>query len=271
MFFVLKVFLAEDEVIVREALRDSIPWESCGFLFSGEASDGETALEMVRTIRPDLVLTDIRMPFMDGLTFARHVREELPETKIIFISGYDDFEYARQAIEMQADQYLLKPVTRTKLIEALKTTRARIEEEQHRRALLLQLTQEESTVQPDTPFEKTGSGEIVEDALRYIDAHFCEEDISLHAVAKAVNVSANYLSAVFGQRVGSSFVEYLTEKRIRQAKQLLRQTNKRSGEIAFAVGYRDPRYFSSVFKKQQGCTPSEYRSGEGKTHEEPVP
>ena len=265
----LKVFLAEDEVIVREALRDSIPWETCGFTFSGEAPDGETALEMVRSIHPDLILTDIKMPFMDGLTFARHVREELPETKIIFISGYDDFEYARQAIEVQADQYLLKPVTRAELVSALGKARERIEEEQHRRSLLEQLAQGSGESMLEAPSGKSGGGEIVEDALRYIDAHYCEESISLNTVAKAINVSANYLSAVFSQRVGSSFIEYLTGKRIQKAKQLLRQTDRRSGEIAFTVGYRDPRYFSSVFKKQQGCTPSEYRSREGDTNEVP--
>ena len=108
----LKVFLAEDEVIIREALRDSIPWEQHGFIFAGEASDGEMALEMVRTLKPDVVITDIRMPFMDGLTFSRYVSEELPDTKIIIISGYDDFEYARQAVELHADRFLLKPPRR---------------------------------------------------------------------------------------------------------------------------------------------------------------
>ena len=110
------------------------------------------------------------------------------------------------------------------------------------------------------------SGGIVESALQYIDQNYSDENISLNAVAMAINVSTNYLSAVFSQKMGRSFVEYLTQKRMSHAKQLLRQTSKRTSEIAADVGYRDPRYFSFVFKKTQGCTPREFRSGEQERH-----
>ena len=93
----IKVFIVEDESIVREGIRDMIPWEQYGFVFSGEASDGEVALPMVRRIRPDILITDIKMPFMDGLSLSRLVNRELPDTRIIILSGYDDFEYAQQA------------------------------------------------------------------------------------------------------------------------------------------------------------------------------
>jgi len=106
------------------------------------------------------------------------------------------------------------------------------------------------------------SSDIIESALRHIDRHYTEESISLNSVAQAINISANYLSALFSQKMGVSFVEYLTQKRMNRAKQLLRQTDKRSGEIAYEVGYKDPRYFSFVFKKTQGCTPRSYRTGE---------
>ena len=105
------------------------------------------------------------------------------------------------------------------------------------------------------------TGDIVRDALRYIDENYTDGNISLNSVAQAINISANYLSAMFSQKMGVSFVEYLTQKRMARARQLLRQTGKRSGEIASEVGYRDPRYFSFVFKKTQGCTPKAYRTG----------
>jgi len=107
------------------------------------------------------------------------------------------------------------------------------------------------------------STDIIDSALRHIDKYYADENISLNSVAQAINISANYLSALFSQKTGVSFVEYLTQKRMARAKQLLRQTDKRSGEIAYEVGYKDPRYFSFVFKKTQGCTPSSYRMGEG--------
>lgn len=527
----LKVFLAEDERVVREGLRDMIPWEQYGFVFAGEASDGEMALPLVRKIKPDVLITDIKMPFMDGLAFSRLVSKELPGTKIIILSGYDDFSYAQQAIELHVDQYLLKPITRASMIQALEQTKAHIEEERdqedYRRRFIresqeyehyarrvffeklisgqlrvpeiyeqasrleLELDAEEYnivlfTLQPmesatayseqsaalqdnllqgflqfpdflvfrgsalsyavllkgskgqlgtltqrcveliqqrctgaetlmdwyvaaGTPTERLSSlphcysaanhalayrhllpnthilktemaersgklsaysavdqgrldpmliqgfiqngleteiedftneffdglgdacdslmfrhylllsarinalaaaeklglergelakrlpqpeldaplalreyftqvlrcavamrdeesirqsGGIVDSAIEYIDHHFTEENISLNTVARAINVSTNYLSAMFSQKMGQSFVEYLTQKRMTRAKQLLRQSGKRSGEVAAEVGYRDPRYFSFVFKKTQGCTPREYRAGE---------
>ena len=529
----LKVFLTEDESIVREGLRDMIPWEQHGFIFVGEASDGEMALPMVRRLKPDILITDIKMPFMDGLAFSRMVSRELPETKIIILSGYDDFDYARQAIELHVDQYLLKPITKANMIKALELTKKRIEEEREQKDYLRRFTREtqeyerfsrrvffeklvggimsvqeiyeqaekleieldadnynivlfslqpqntltaysetcallqeeliqqllrfpdlllfrcnllsyailvkghsgnlkeitnrcvdsirricESSSQPIDWYVAIGSptsrlsgipqcyatanhilayrhllprqhvltaemvernGEeagnydvvdsgkldpmvlrnfiqkgmeseiedfvleflgnlgdaidsmmfrhylllsarvnaiaaiqdlglgqeelterlpvpemdcsatelkhyfkevlksaltvrdeesqkqnnsLVDSALQYIDQNYSDENISLNGVAKAINISTNYLSAVFSQKMGVSFVEYLTQKRMTRAKQLLRQSNKRSGEIAFEVGYKDPRYFSFVFKKTQGCTPREYRAGE---------
>ena len=102
---------------------------------------------------------------------------------------------------------------------------------------------------------------IIENAIKFIDQNYSDESISLNVVAKAINISANYLSAVFSQKMGISFVEYLTQKRMEKAKYLLRNTAKRSGEIAYEVGYKDPRYFSFVFKKTQQCTPRDYRAG----------
>ncbi len=529
----LKVFLTEDESIVREGLRDMIPWEQQGFTFVGEASDGEMALPMVRRLKPDILITDIKMPFMDGLAFSRLVSRELPDTKIIILSGYDDFDYARQAIELHVDQYLLKPITKANMIKALEQTKKRIEEEREQKDYLRRFSREAQeyesysrrlffdklvsgamsvqeiyeqaeklgieldaenynmllfTLQPqnapmayseacalmqeeliqyflrfpdlllfrcnlmsyavlvkgnagkldaltrrcadsikerceagsqpvdwyvaignptarlsglpqcyaevnhalayrhlmprqhiltvemverggdengnydvvdtgkldpmvlrnfvqkgleseiddfiseffsnlgdaadsmmfrhylllsarvnavaaiqalglnqeeltkrlpapemdcssqelkeyfrkvlsvavrarDEESQKQNSG-LVESAIHYIDQNYTDDAISLNSVAKAINISTNYLSAIFSQKMGVSFVEYLTQKRMTRAKQLLRQSSKRSGEIAFEVGYKDPRYFSFVFKKTQGCTPREYRAGE---------
>ena len=119
----LKVFLVEDETLIREGLRDRIPWEQYGFRFVGEAGDGEMALPLIRKTRPDVIITDIKMPFMDGLELSRIVKEEFPKTKILIVSGYDDFEYAREALTIGVDQYILKPVTRMnirKVFEELK-------------------------------------------------------------------------------------------------------------------------------------------------------
>ncbi len=129
----LKVFLAEDESVVRESIRDNMPWEECGFELIGDAGDGEIALSMMRKNPPDLLITDIKMPFMDGLTLCHIAGAEFPAMKKIIMSGYDDFEFARRAIQEGVDQFLTKPITRRTMKQALLEIREKLnaEQEQH--------------------------------------------------------------------------------------------------------------------------------------------
>ena len=537
----LKVFLVEDESIVREGLKNNIPWQEYGYQFMGEASDGEMALPMIRKIRPDVLITDIKMPFMDGLALSQIVTQEIPDIKIIIISGYDEFEYAQRAIRVGVEQYLLKPVTRGALRKVLLEIREKIETEQEQKsyldtfqnemkeyeeysrrnflekvfggALSVQQIYEEAAnislelggpcynivllslqvkrqnpeammrepegfdrvkealfryfmrfpeylvfrwnislygvlirgeaeqmeemkkrcltnivkicseeefsmewhaavgepverlsllpecytkvnhilahrffnpqqhiltekdaqeflpgkdiksfesldsakvnpeiirgflregkqeeiedfingylagvkealesrlfrdylllnvrfttvnymemlgisqqeVLPESDHEKMrevsiNSGDIydymqelleralmlrdresenqgkrvLKKGLEYIEENFSEDSLSLNSVAGAIGVSGNYFSSVFSQEMQMTFIEYVTKKRMEKAKKLLRQTDKHSGEIAAEVGYKDPHYFSFVFKKTVGCTPREYRNG----------
>ena len=534
----LKVFLVEDESVVREGLRDKIPWEQYGYRFVGEAADGEMALPLIRKTRPDVLITDIKMPFMDGLSLSKIVSEEFPKMKIAIISGYDDFEYAREAIEVGVDQYLLKPITRMNLRKVLLELKGKIEQDMEQEDYQIQLQNElheyeqfsrrrffekvlggeiplrdiyeeanklairldapcynllflyiqekgntvsggkmEHFVQkqeevlhyflrrpqytlfrwnvnsygvliqsepeqmealtekallhirrvcePETgqidwyaaagnPVERLSmlpvcyhgvnhyfayrfilpnqhilteaslenhlsnqeeknidkvdsnkmSPEVILDflsrgnqneiqdfvqsylsglhealesmmfrdyvvlnirfailsyvesigvpkekyfeqigeyashihikpkevfdyftvslqaavsirdeksnvqnrrtlvkALDYIDQNYTEESLSLSSVACAVGVSANYLSSIFSQNMQKTITEYITEKRMEKAKRLLRNTDQSSGKIALEVGYKDPHYFSFVFRKSQGCSPREYRNG----------
>lgn len=529
----LKVFLVEDETVIREGLRDKIPWEEYGYKFVGEAADGEIALPLIRKTRPDVLITDIKMPFMDGLSLSKIVSVEFPKMRIIIISGYDDFDYARQAIEVGVGQYLLKPITKQTMRKALLELKEKIEldmekndyqvqfqnemheyEQFSRRhffekvlegelsvkdiydeasKLSIEITascynllffylQEKSAelsrdemekfsrkqdeilhyflrnpqyilfswnvncygvlikseqsqmaeftehcldkikqiclheeeyliwyvavgnpverlsmlpecyqtvnhyfayrfITPDlhiltgtslsnylstheeTNIEKVDSSkmnqEIIRDflsrgnssevhdfvesylrgikealqsrmfrdyvilnirfttiayiesigatgqeimnsqdmnmkpaevfdyfvdmlesaisirdkeidyqsrkmlrrALEYIEENYDKETLSLNSVAGQVKVSANYFSAIFSQSMQKTFIEYVTGKRMEKAKKLLRSTDHSSNQIAMEVGYKDPHYFSFVFKKTQGCNPREYRTG----------
>lgn len=537
----LKVFLVEDETIIREGLRDIIPWQQYGYVLVGDAGDGEQALPMIRQTKPDVLITDIKMPFMDGLALSSLVSRELPNTKIIIISGYDDFEYARQAIRIGVEQYLLKPITKSMLISTLGEVREKIQNERQqedylekfrsevqeyeqfsRRCFFEQVVTGQLSVgeiyerasslgidiqaqcydlilysvqgrndpagmgrgssdpsaavrdaltrffsgQPEclmfrwnlmtyavlvkseqqkmdtllqhyidtireqaAPYEgvvewyvaigekterlsglaecfetvshtysfrhlmnnqhiltrqsteeftagedesrlknldmakidpslirgflqngireeiedfveeyvgglyeaaaskmfcqylilnvrftavayleslglkqeafmdrlpgvQTQSGsmrrdelkgymcrmlhevlelrdretrsqgkDMIRQAVEYINEHYADENLSLKEVARYMNVSANYFSAMFSQEMQQTFVEYLTRKRMERAKELLRQSDRRSAEIAAEVGYKDPHYFSFVFRKTQGCTPRDYRTG----------
>ncbi len=545
----IKIFLVEDEIVIREGIHRMIPWSEYGYELAGEAADGEIALPMIRQIKPDVLVTDIKMPFMDGLALSKLVKKELPATKIVIISGYDDFEYAQKAISLGVERYLLKPISRNSFIEVLEDIHAKYEAEnaqkiyyekfkselqeyeQHSRrdffealisgqvniqkiyelaeklqidisaqcynvvlfsmnaaeknpvfndtyseytadlqnrlyqlfhdkpdcilfrnqmfsyAVLIkgekdkiaQLTEEcvqllqdffgkggnqidwfvctgkaverlsllpesyqeamqlfasryinkfristgadsqeagrypdelhlmdidASVTNPDIIFnflsnaladevnnfvknylqmigtealkskifrqyillnvhfstvsfiQKLGFKKedmdgflpvicseaitnvqnaqeimksilekgiqlrevnarsrfksVLEVAIIFINKNFMDDTLSLNKVACAANVSANHFSALFSQEMKKTFIEYLTELRMNKAKQLLRCTDKRSGEIAMEVGYKDSHYFSFLFKKTQGCTPSDYRNKKGGSSCDPV-
>ena len=124
-----KVFFVEDEIVTREGIRDNVDWKANGFEFCGEAPDGEMALPLLQTAKPDVLITDIKMPFMDGLQLCKIVRERMPWVKIIILSGHDEFEYAQQAIKLGVTEYLLKPVTVQDLHNVLQKVAAQLEQE----------------------------------------------------------------------------------------------------------------------------------------------
>lgn len=138
----VKVFLAEDEFTIREGIKKRIAWEENGFQFVGEADNGETAYSQIREERPDILITDIRMPFIDGLELSRRLRRDLPELKILILSGYDNFSYARQAIQIGVAEYLLKPVTAGRLLESLLEIKKGLEEEWEQKKFLETFRQE---------------------------------------------------------------------------------------------------------------------------------
>lgn len=139
---VYKVFFVEDEVVTREGIRDNVDWQANGFEFCGEAPDGEMALPLLRTTQPDVLITDIKMPFMDGLQLCKIVRERTPWVKIIILSGHDEFEYAKEAIKLGVTEYLLKPVTVQDLHLTLRKVAAQLDQERKAQENLKQLQEQ---------------------------------------------------------------------------------------------------------------------------------
>lgn len=128
-----KVFIVDDEIVIREGIRDNVKWENTNFIFVGEASDGEIAIPLIQEIKPDIVVTDIKMPFMDGLQLSKVIRKSMPWIKIIILSGHDEFEYAREAMRTGISEYMLKPVSSVDLIDALNRVASQIEQEKKER------------------------------------------------------------------------------------------------------------------------------------------
>lgn len=138
----IKVFLVEDEIIIRNGIKNSINWEMHGYDFVGEASDGELALPMILEKKPDILITDIKMPFMDGLELSEQVKKVLPTTKIMILSGYNEFDYAKMAIKIGVTDYLLKPISSEKLLDAVNKVAEEIRKEQSEKEQMNQYARE---------------------------------------------------------------------------------------------------------------------------------
>ena len=134
-----KVFLVEDEIVTREGIRDNVDWKTNSFEFCGEAPDGEMALPLLQTVKPDVLITDIRMPFMDGLQLSQIVRDRMPATKIIILSGHDEFEYAQKAIKLGVSEYLLKPVSVQDLHHVLQKVASELDQKRQEQQALQKL------------------------------------------------------------------------------------------------------------------------------------
>lgn len=182
----LKIFLAEDEVVVRATIKRMIPWEELGFELVGEAADGEMALPLLLRQQPDLLITDIKMPFMDGLTLARLAKKEIPGLKVVILSGYDDFNYAKQAIGIGVEDYLLKPITKNALIERLSEIRSRYEHEKTQKEYYEKFQREMQA------YEKNSSRDFFEalvgGSMDMMEVYKRAEKLGLDIVAEAYNV-----------------------------------------------------------------------------------
>ena len=243
-----RVILVDDERLIVRGLSTVIPWEEYGCEIAGTAHDGVSGLELIRKVRPDIVLTDIRMPNMDGLTMLAAIRSEFPEIQMSVLTAYRDFEYARKAITLGVCRYLLKPSNLDELKEAVKLMVSRLD-------AMPQLPED-----PDDESVKEAGNHLVKAALAYMKEHCTEQHLSLGEVADHVYVSQWHLSKLLNRETDQSFFDLLGGMRIAKAKKLLADPALRIHEIAEMAGFSDVAHFSRSFKKMTGCTPGEYRN-----------
>ena len=243
-----RVVLVDDERLIIRGLSTVIPWAELGCEIAGTAHDGVSGLELIRSIRPDIVLTDIRMPNMDGLTMLAAIRSEFPGIQMSVLTAYRDFEYARKAITLGVCRYLLKPSNLDELQEAVKQMVSRLD-------AMPQLPED-----PDDESVKEAGNHLVKAALAYMKEHCTEQHLSLGEVADHVYVSQWHLSKLLNRETDQSFFDLLGSMRIAKAKKLLADPALRIHEIAEMAGFSDVAHFSRSFKKIAGCTPGEYRN-----------
>ena len=243
-----RVVLVDDERLIVRGLSSVVPWAELGCEVCGTAYDGNSGLELIRSLRPDMVITDIRMPNMDGLTMLAAIRSEFPGIQMSVLTAYRDFEYARKAITLGVCRYLLKPSNLDELQEAVKLMVSRLD-------AMPQLPED-----PDDESVKEAGNHLVKAALAYMKEHCTEQHLSLGEVADHVYVSQWHLSKLLNRETDQSFFDLLGSMRIAKAKKLLADPALRIHEIAEMAGFSDVAHFSRSFKKIAGCTPGEYRN-----------
>ena len=244
-----RVILVDDERLIIRGLSTVVPWGDLGCEVAGTAHDGAAGLELIRRLRPDIVMTDIRMPNMDGLTMLAAIRSEFPEIQMCVLTAYRDFDYARKALTLGVCRYLLKPSDLEELKEAIRQMVSRLE-------AMPRLPENE----PDDASVKEAGNHLVKAALSYMKEHCTEQHLSLGEVADHVYVSQWHLSKLLNRETDQSFFDLLGSMRIAKAKKLLADPALRIHEIAELAGFSDVAHFSRSFKKIAGCTPGEYRN-----------
>ena len=234
------ILIAEDESLILQDILTLFDWKAAGYR-TVTASNGQQGLSLFQRERPPVVMTDVRMPHMDGLTMIGHIRDIAPETKFIVLTAYQDFDYARTALRLGATEYLLKKDLSEETIRtALETVRRK--------------TSSGTPAGADEP----ELSPIVGRAAAYIREHYAEPDLRLGGVSTACGISASRLSARFREELDTTVNEYVTFIRMENAKRLLLSGKYKVYEVAEMVGYRNQAYFSTLFREQTGMKPNKY-------------
>ncbi len=255
----IKLLIVDDERHIREGIARVLDYESIGVTVVGLAENGAQALELARETQPDILLTDICMPVMDGLELSRRILSIRPEIKILIISGYDDFAYARQAIENNVAGYLLKPVDPDELYDRLVALCARIRSERIAQRELTYLRQMAGIRDADPIQTTTGASRVVQSIIADINQNYAK-NINLSDLAEKYKLSYSYLSLLFKKETNLNIIDYLNSVRIERAKELMQDPTMRVSEISDMVGIADSHYFARLFKKYTGKSPTEYRA-----------
>ena len=234
--------LVDDEPLVLEGYRKLFDWEKHGYQVVCEASDGMTAVSLAHGHQPDIILMDINVPLLSGLDAIGAIRQKLPDAVFIIISGYDNFEYAQQAIRLGVVEYMLKPVKFDALEETLNHIRHEL------------IKKRSSGIKQD----KIADEKRIHKIISYLHDHITEA-ISLKMLADEFFLHPSYISQLFKQETGLNYHDYLMHLRVDSAKRLLSTTDLSILQITEMTGFQNYRGFSQVFKRLEKITPSKYR------------
>lgn len=233
-----KVIIADDEMYMLEALEKLINWNNLDCRLIYKAKNGDELIEKIKEEVPDILITDIKMPIVSGMEVAKYVYENQFSTKVIILTAYADFEYAKEAIEYDVCGYVVK----TSAIEELPTI------------LRKAITQLSSHNEPDE--EEAFPEDIFGKLQKFIEDNYTEK-LTLSVIAEEVHANGSYLSHLYKAKTGQNLIDAINKMKLEKAKEYLAK-GKRVSDIASLVGFEDVSYFSRVFKKYENCSPREY-------------
>ncbi len=251
-----RLIVVDDDVDAVNSLSKNFPWEQSGFSLVGTFQDGESALEWLKEHTVDLILCDIKMPNMNGLELARRAHAMRRPEKIIFVSGYKDFEYARKALEYGVSNYCIKPVTFGEMRETIQKVLKELERTNGTH--LSPPNTEFSEDAADSDNKRNISDVKIEQIKKYICRHY--DAVKLQQLAVYMQMNTTYLSSFFKKKTGQKLFDYITEVRLNAALNILKTDSTKSiNEVAEQVGYTNAISFSRSFKKQFGVSPTDVR------------
>lgn len=259
----IKIVIIDDEKWIRKLVIKLLPHNKFSMKICGEAEDGIEGLKLIKDCKPDIIITDIRMPLLSGLELIKRVNKEHPSSQIIVISGYDNFDYAQKAIKYGVVDFILKPIEQHELENAIRNAVKRQRKDgtlkmvKHLESRIKRLTNN-AIVLSNNDFPEITNPKIRQ-SLKYIQEHY-QDAISLNSVCDAVLLNSSYFSDLFKKEVGKGFNQYLIDTRFAEAKRLLVEKKELSiGDISTIVGFQDSNYFSRLFKKSFNNTPAKFR------------
>lgn len=246
----MKIIVVDDEKAIVDGLKIIIKRHIPECEVIGEASNGIEGAKLILNRKPDIVITDVRMPQVDGLEMIKRLKDENCQAKMILLSGYADFEYARRGMYLGVRYYINKPVEEEELRDSVHE--------------LMDIIRKERALPQNNARANVSNAEIhrkkdvIEEIKEYLMEHYYKS-IGLDELSAHFFINPYYLSQLFKQRTGDTYLNYLTQIRINKGKELLRVTDLKVYEICEKVGYSDTQYFSKLFEKMTGLKPSEYR------------
>lgn len=262
----MKLLIADDEPMIRKGLM-TLDWDSIDIEVCGVSRDGQETMALAVSLKPKVILIDINMPLMSGLEVAKNVLLNDPECKIIFLTGYNDFKYAREALSMQAFDYILKPSSPDEILSTVSRAADVLRKEHEERnchdIIYKRVKQysdilkeiESSVTSKET--ELQGSRNNIRKIVQFIQNNYMN-DISLPKLSEYLNLTQEYLCRIIKKSTGHTYLDIVTLVRMIKAAELLRLTDYSIAEISEAVGIPDQRYFSQLFKKTYNQTPSDF-------------